>query len=80
MPSRKLWSALAKKICQLRGSKHGCIVNMTETRPDASWDMNMILYIESEVSVSSTVKAIIATMKEQTRPMQRLRKRAALSD
>lgn len=59
---------------------HGCIVITTETMPEASCEIKSILYSASACKVSSNSNAIIATMKEQTNPIDTLSMSAALSD
>ena len=51
-----------------------------ETRPDANWQRNIILYIASDSRFSLTVKAIMATKKEATTPISTLRMRATFRD
>ena len=58
----------------------GCIESIKDTNPDATYEIRIILYMASESKVSSTSKAIIATRNVHVRPMETLRKSAALSD
>ena len=59
--------------------KQGYNVSMQETKPEASCEISIILYMASEFKSSSTVNAIIATMKEHIKPIKTLIKRTTLS-
>ena len=65
---------------QFRGWKQGCRVSMTDTNPDATCEISIILYNASKCIVSSTVNAIMATMNEQIRPMAILSTSAVLRE